>query len=243
MLEALGVALRRDVRKVLLTGGEPLRRGDLEEIVRFCATDGRTVDLNTNAVLVTRPKALALKAAGVTEASVSIYGNTEQHDAVTQTKGSWERALRGLRLLRDAGIPVDVHSGVFRGREGNMKPVAQVCHDEGVSSLVFFSILPTTRYSLPPGAVGRDHDAILRHAADLRARFALPISTVGCRPVGCDECEMGRSILGITSRLEPVPCLLAHRTKPHTAAENFKAALQSLSRQLASGEWARACEG
>jgi len=88
--------------KIHLSGGEPLLREDLFELVEYMVTRGMRVNLTTNGTLLTREKAERLAASGVKSVSVSIDSpEARVHDHI-RAKGAWKRTIKGLRNLRRA---------------------------------------------------------------------------------------------------------------------------------------------
>jgi radical SAM protein with 4Fe4S-binding SPASM domain len=100
---------------VRLTGGEPLVRGDFEEIYLHARKLGLRVMLFTNATLVTPRLACLLRDVPPLEAvEVSVYGMTaETYEAVTRTPGSFAAFRRGLDRLREHGVSFIVKGAVL----------------------------------------------------------------------------------------------------------------------------------
>ena len=87
---------------VTLTGGEPLLRTDLVEIVRKCAALGYDdVTLLTNGVLLTANRAEELLEAGVTTVNISLDGIEKIHDEIRGLKGVFGKITSALKLLAD----------------------------------------------------------------------------------------------------------------------------------------------
>lgn len=86
---------------VSLTGGEPLLREDLPDVVRVLARE-HYVSLITNGWHLTPALARDLYAAGLGDAHVSIdYADPDRHDGQRGRQGAFERAVRALQTLRD----------------------------------------------------------------------------------------------------------------------------------------------
>lgn len=93
-----------------ITGGEPLIRKDLPELVRHIATDRKCI-LFTNGTLVTEE--LAKEFSAVRDrliVQVSIEGHSEERNAPLREEGSFEKALQGIRIFLRHGIRVGVSS-------------------------------------------------------------------------------------------------------------------------------------
>lgn len=92
------------------TGGEPLLRGDFEELYIFARGLGLRVVIFTNAALIT-PRLARIFAAipPLEKIDVSLYGmNRSSYEAVTRSPGSFKAAMRGVRLLINNKVPFAV---------------------------------------------------------------------------------------------------------------------------------------
>jgi sulfatase maturation enzyme AslB (radical SAM superfamily) len=86
------------------TGGEPLLREDLDEMIAFACRLGLQVNLITNATLASRARARKLFKAGLRTAQVSVESlSPETHDLLTARPGSFASTLEGIANLRAAG--------------------------------------------------------------------------------------------------------------------------------------------
>jgi len=107
------------VRKIRLTGGEPLLRRDLERLVaQLAAIEGLDdIALTTNGSLLTREKALALKAAGLERITVSLDSlDDATFRAMNDVSFPVDRVLDAIEVAAEAGLtPVKVDVVVKRG--------------------------------------------------------------------------------------------------------------------------------
>ena len=107
------------VRKIRLTGGEPLLRRDLERLVaQLASIDGLDdIALTTNGSLLTREKALALKAAGLERITVSLDSlDDATFRAMNDVSFPVDRVLDAIEVAAEAGLtPVKVDVVVKRG--------------------------------------------------------------------------------------------------------------------------------
>jgi cyclic pyranopterin phosphate synthase len=110
------------IEKVRLTGGEPLLRRDLVEMVRELSSwqtpDGQPLDIaiTTNGHLL-EDLAAPLKAAGLSRVTVSMDAvDQATFEKVTRVPGSFPAVVRGIRAAQDAGLgPVKVNCVLLRG--------------------------------------------------------------------------------------------------------------------------------
>jgi cyclic pyranopterin phosphate synthase len=106
---------RMGVKKLRITGGEPLIRKDLEVLIAMLAELGVDLTLTTNASLLPR-KAQALKDAGLTRITVSLDSlDDATFRAMNDVDFPVERVLEGIEAARAVGLPVKVNSVVKRG--------------------------------------------------------------------------------------------------------------------------------
>ena len=112
------VFARLGVRKIRLTGGEPLLRRELESLVEMLAQVPGVDDIamTTNASLLAS-KAGPLRQAGLSRATVSLDSlDEERFHAISDTNVPLARVLDGLAAARDAGLgPVKVNAVIKRG--------------------------------------------------------------------------------------------------------------------------------
>jgi cyclic pyranopterin phosphate synthase len=104
------------VRKIRLTGGEPLLRAEIEVLVEMLAAiPGLELTLTTNGALLTR-KAEALRDAGLTRVTVSLDSlDDETFRAMNDVDFPVTSVLDGIDAAAEAGLPVKVNAVVKRG--------------------------------------------------------------------------------------------------------------------------------
>jgi cyclic pyranopterin phosphate synthase len=138
------IAVAHGVEKVRLTGGEPLLRKGLEELVRMLAglrtPDGRPVDLalTTNgSALMT--KARSLKEAGLKRVTVSLDSlDDTTFKAMNEVSFPVAKILRGIEAAHDVGLgPIKINMVVKRGRN-DQDVVAMARHFKGSPYILRF---------------------------------------------------------------------------------------------------------
>jgi radical SAM protein with 4Fe4S-binding SPASM domain len=92
---------------VLYTGGEIFARKDFLEIYTYAKKKGFLITLFTNGTLVTEKIADYLVEWPPFAIEITLYGRTrETYEALTAIPGSYDRCLRGIKLLRERGLPL-----------------------------------------------------------------------------------------------------------------------------------------
>ena len=115
----VGVMAPLGLRRIRLTGGEPLVRKDLPRLVELlAAVDGiEDLAISTNGVLLDR-LAFPLKAAGATRVNISLDSfRKDRVDALARREGTYERVLEGLSAAKEAGLePIKINVVLIRGK-------------------------------------------------------------------------------------------------------------------------------
>ena len=94
---------------LLYTGGEIFARKDFLEIYTYAKKKGFLITLFTNGTLITEKIADYLVEWPPFAIEITLYGRTkETYEALTQIPGSYERCLRGIRLLKERGLPLEL---------------------------------------------------------------------------------------------------------------------------------------
>lgn len=155
------------------TGGEPLLRPDLLELLSEAAELAFVVSLQTNATLVDEGKVRRLAGMPNFRADVSLYGdNPATHDAFTGVAGSFAATRRALELMLEGGIPVllKVTVGNFNYRE--MEGIAALAGALGVKAVFSALIFPRNDGDPTPAALRLD-DARLEEFFRFEAGYML----------------------------------------------------------------------
>jgi radical SAM protein with 4Fe4S-binding SPASM domain len=180
LVEELG---RVGVPALILSGGDPLLRPDLLDLVRRAAGLGIHLALSTNGTLIDAGTARALASAGVGYVGVSVDGIGATHDRFRGMRGAYEQALAGLRHCQEAGLPVGLRFTLSRTTLPDLERVLDLMeglqvHRGYVSHLVYVG----RANRLAPHALDREETraavtAILDRAESLHAR-GVPLDLV-----------------------------------------------------------------
>ena len=131
------------VPSVSFTGGEPLLRSDIHELVDYASRIGLWTNLITNGTLLDATMVEDLKRAGLSSAQVSIEGPyADIHDRITGVSGSFDAAITGIELLRDADIPVHTNTTVSRNNITHLKGIVALAEKVGLKRLSMNLLIP-----------------------------------------------------------------------------------------------------
>jgi radical SAM protein with 4Fe4S-binding SPASM domain len=135
-----------EFRMMAFTGGEPLVRKDLFELLAYSQALGFTNTMATNATLVDDDVARKLRHFGLAIAAVSLDGFTaEQHDMVRGSSGSFEAAIRGMRALRRAGIVLHVNITAMEYNVEQLEELMSLVDALGTGILLMYQLVPVGR--------------------------------------------------------------------------------------------------
>ncbi|MDD4870828.1 MAG: radical SAM protein [Kiritimatiellae bacterium] len=132
------------VPSVSFTGGEPLVRVDLEELVVVAKKIGLRVNLITNGTLLAgNDRAERLREAGLDSAQVSLEGPTaEVHDELTGVPGSYERTLKGISALVKAGIHIHTNTTISSGNARYLVDLVKLIKKLGLKRMSMNMVIP-----------------------------------------------------------------------------------------------------
>lgn len=131
---------------IILTGGEPLLREDLFDIAAYASGAGLRVAVSTNGTLVTSDTARRLSASGVATCSISIDGsNAEVHDDFRKQPGAFEASLRGMRILQEADIKVQINTSLTRRNMHDLDNIYKLVKNQKAHAWHIFMLVPTGR--------------------------------------------------------------------------------------------------
>ncbi len=135
-----------EFRMMAFTGGEPLLRPDLFELLAYARALGFANTLATNATLVDDAVARRLRRNGVAIAAVSLDGpDAATHDRVRGVPGSFEAAVRGMRALREAGILLHINITAMEYNMGQMDRLMALVDELGAAILLMYQLVPVGR--------------------------------------------------------------------------------------------------
>ena len=137
-------ALAKEGRPVLVcSGGEPLMRTDIFELAAYATSRELPIALATNGTLIDEATADRIIASGFERVSVSLDGaDANTHDAFRQQQGAFDGAVRGIQLLRQRGMGMQVNTTVTLHNIRELEAIYQRVIDLGVEAWHVFMFVP-----------------------------------------------------------------------------------------------------
>ncbi len=140
------VAERSAETMVVLTGGEPLLRRDLEELVTHGSGKGLAMVVGTNGVLLSEKRVKSLQTAGTMGLGISLDSlDPDHHDQFRGCPGSWEKTLAGMEACRRHDLPFQVHFSVTNDNAGEVSAMIDFARNVGARVLNVFFLICTGR--------------------------------------------------------------------------------------------------
>ena len=131
---------------LILSGGEPLLRPDVYELVRYGASKGLKMGLGSNGSLIDATAAKRLKEAGIETVSISLDSHIpEQHDEFRGVPGSWEKAVGAIKALQANGVLVQVNTTLTQQNYDQIDDIMSLAENIGVENFHLFFLVPTGR--------------------------------------------------------------------------------------------------
>ncbi|MCL9815081.1 radical SAM protein [Natranaeroarchaeum aerophilus] len=132
---------------VVFSGGDPLKREDLTELVEYGTEIGLNVTLTPSGTAsLTKERIEALADAGLRRMALSIDGpSPEAHDSFRGEAGSYADTIAAARMAAEAGIPLQVNSTVCQRTVEHLPVLREVVRDLGAVLWSVFFLVPIGR--------------------------------------------------------------------------------------------------
>ena len=127
---------------VVLTGGEPLVRKDLEILIKHGSALGLPMVVGTNGMLLSERRVLSLKDAGVLGLGISLDSlDPDCHDRFRGQTGAWAKTMSGIERCRRNGIDFQLHFSVTDDNADELTAMVEFAQSCGARALnVFFLV-------------------------------------------------------------------------------------------------------
>jgi radical SAM protein len=139
-----------EVPVFVLTGGDPIKRPDLFELIGYARAVGVRVSLTPSATpLLTRDVIARLKQAGLARLAVSMDGaSAKTHDTFRGMSGSFARTLDAVRWANEVGLPVQINTTFSRRNIGEIDEIVSLMENLRIALWSVFFLVPTGRGKL-----------------------------------------------------------------------------------------------
>jgi radical SAM protein with 4Fe4S-binding SPASM domain len=219
----------------ILTGGEPLLRRDILEIVRRASERGLWVVVGTNGVRITENVATRLKEAGARGLSLSLDAlDPDRHDGFRKVRGAWRNTVEGAEILNRTGLPFIVQTTAGAHNLGELDAIADFAYERLAAKVWnLYFLVPTGRGQFVSDITPAQYDEVLASLYRIQGKYnrrmlvnakcaphyiktvlenALrPVSGQGGVPIrtysgGAGGCPAGTHYMGIRPNGDVTPC-------------------------------------
>ena len=143
MLEQIA---RAGFKIMIFSGGEPLLRPDLLELVAYANKLSLKPVFGTNGTLLTSKTVSELKESGARGMGISLDSlDSEKHDSLRRKPGAWQGAVQGMRNCRQMGLPFQLHTTVMEWNSSELEELTDFAVQEGAQAHHIFFLVPTGR--------------------------------------------------------------------------------------------------
>ncbi len=157
----------------IMTGGEPLLRRDILEIVRRAAERGLWVVVGTNGVRITENLARRLAEAGARGLSLSLDAlDPDRHDRFRNVRGAWHNTVEGAEILHKTGLPFIVQTTAGSHNLGELEAIADFAHERlGAKVWNLYFLVPTGRGQFVSNISPAQYDEVLASLYRIQRKF------------------------------------------------------------------------
>jgi len=169
---------------VLFSGGEPLERDDLFELLDFSRRLGLRTVLSTNGSLIDAATAKKLVDTGVSYAGVSIDGTEKTHDEFRGVAGGFKAAINGIKACKKAKLKTGIRFTITNRNYNQINEIFSLASDLSVSRICFYHLVAVgqaakNNLKCSEGQLRQALDGILDCAKQYASKGVCEVFTVG----------------------------------------------------------------
>jgi radical SAM protein with 4Fe4S-binding SPASM domain len=211
----------------ILTGGEPLLRRDILEIVRRASERELWVVVGTNGVKITENVAKRLADAGARGLSLSLDAlDPDRHDRFRKVRGAWQNTVEGAGILTRTGLPFIVQTTAGAHNLGELEEIADFAHQRLAAKVWnLYFLVPTGRGQFVSDITPAQYDEVLASLYRIQKKYSgRMLVNAKCAPHyiktvlenggsqirtysgGAGGCPAGTHYMGIRPNGDVTPC-------------------------------------
>ncbi len=195
------------VPSVLFSGGEPLMRHDLFELIGYAVERGLRTVISTNGTLITTEAAKKIKQHGVSYVGISLDGIGKVNDKFRGVGGAFERAVEGIKNCQDADVRVGLRLTLTKRNVRDLESIFEFFEENNIERACFYHFVPSGR-----GADMADED--LTHAQTRNA-----VETILAKTKQYKQAGKNTDILTVDNHVDGVYLFLKLKKEDSARAE------------------------
>ena len=134
-----------NVPVILLSGGEPLIRDDIFDIIKYIASKNIRISLSTNGSLIDQVTACKLKSMGISYVGISLDGTREKNDDFRGMIGAFDNALRAIENCHRVGQKVGLRFTLQKNNYKDVPNILNLMEEMKVDRICFYHLVPSGR--------------------------------------------------------------------------------------------------
>ncbi|MFH1616218.1 MAG: radical SAM protein [Planctomycetota bacterium] len=199
---------------VLFSGGEPLMRPDLFDLISHASEKGLNSVISTNGTLITPSAAGRMKQLGVTYVGISLDGVGKLNDDFRGVQGAYQKALQGIRYCMAAGLRVGLRITLTQRIVQCLENLFDLVDAEGIQRVCFYHLVPS----------GRSRSIADQNLTHAQTREL--IETILEKALALKEAKLKREILTVDNHVDGVYLYLKLLAQDKSRAEKVRKLLK-----------------
>ncbi|MBI2252451.1 MAG: putative heme d1 biosynthesis radical SAM protein NirJ2 [Armatimonadetes bacterium] len=169
---------------IVLSGGEPLMREDIYELINYAKDCNLRVVLGTNGILITKDAAQKLKLSGTSRVGISLDSiNEKSHDEFRMQIGAFRGALEGMKNCQEAGLEFQIHTTVRERNMSEIEEITDLAQNLKAKAHHIFFLVPTGRAAniKEEELKALEHEKLLRKIVEKQRKIKIELKPT-CAP-------------------------------------------------------------
>ncbi|SHK40642.1 radical SAM/SPASM domain-containing protein [Tepidibacter formicigenes] len=134
-----------NVPVILLSGGEPLMRDDIFEIIKYIKYKGISVSLSTNGSLITQDTARILKDLGIGYVGISLDGTSKTNDYFRGVNGAYDSIVNAIKNCKEVDQKVGLRFTIQKKNYKEVKDILKLVDEMDIPRICFYHLVPSGR--------------------------------------------------------------------------------------------------
>lgn len=177
------ITLHHSDSMVVLTGGEPLIRKDLEELCEHGKNSGLMVVIGSNGALLTERRVISLKKAGAMGIGISVDSlDPQRHDSFRGQPGSWKKTISGIENCRKHQLDFQIHFSITDDNHHEIEDIINFAEMSGARVVNFFFIICTGRAESVGNISEVNYEASIKKIIECQQKHEKLIIRPRCAP-------------------------------------------------------------
>ncbi len=126
---------------ILFSGGEPLVRPDVLELIQHAVDRGLRAVLSTNGTLITKMIAKKLKEIGLSYVGISLDGLDDRHDAFRGVQGTFLKVMKAIRNCMEMELKVGLRFTITKRNFGDIEGIFDLVEEQRIPRICFYHLV------------------------------------------------------------------------------------------------------